>query len=294
MTFRSGFVAIVGRANVGKSSLLNALVGHKLSIVSAKPHTTRHKLLGVLHGEGFQAALLDTPGFLRKGRDELDAAMARQVASAFAEADLAVLVAEPRMPGDVERQFMEQLRESRAPALLALNKVDTTAKARLLPIMAAYTEAHPFRQIVPLSALTGDGVGTLADELAAALPEQEPLFAPETLTDRPEEFFIAEAIRERVFEHYRDEIPYYVAVDVEEYVRRGADERDLVRAVIYVDAQSQKRMLIGSGGQALRTVGVEARAAIEERLARPVYVELWVKVAPKWRRKAGFVAPRTS
>ena len=288
-SFHSGFVAIVGRANVGKSTLLNAMLGQKLAIVSPKPHTTRHKLLGVLNGEGFQAALLDTPGFLRRGRDQLDAAMSRQMASALADADLAVLVVEPRPPGDVERLLVDQISASGTPILLALNKIDSVAKRKLLPVIEAYTGLHDFVDIVPLSATEKDGVDVLLRQLAERLPAQEALFAPEVLTDRPVSLLCADMIQEKVFLLYEQEIPYDVAVEIEEYEERAEGQADLVRATIYVDTPSQKRLLIGAGGSALKEVGVQARADIEQLVGGPVYVELWVKVSPKWRRKAGFI-----
>ena len=287
--FRSGFVALVGRANVGKSTLLNAMLGQKLAIVSPKPHTTRHKLLGVLHGEQFQAALLDTPGFLRKGRDQLDAAMSRQLASALADADLAVLVVEPRPPGDVEEQLMAQLTAARTPAVLAINKIDEAAKQKLLPVIQRYSEAHSFSDIVPVSALTGDGVDLLLAQTAAHLPTQEPIFSDDVLTDRPLTFLCSEIIREKVFNLYAQEVPYDVAVEIDEYEERDGDEPDLIRAVVYVDKQSQKQLLIGRAGQALKEVGVQAREEIEGIIEKRAYVELWVKVNPKWRRKAGFI-----
>ena len=287
--FRSGFVALVGRANVGKSTLLNAMLGQKLAIVSPKPHTTRHKLLGVLHGEQFQAALLDTPGFLRKGRDQLDASMSRQLASALADADLAVLVVEPRPPGDVEEQLMAQLSAARTPAVLAINKIDEAAKQKLLPVIQRYSEAHSFSDIVPVSALTGDGVDLLLAQTAAHLPTQEPIFSDDVLTDRPLTFLCSEIIREKVFNLYAQEVPYDVAVEIDSYEERDGAEPDMIRAIVYVDKQSQKQLLIGRAGQALKEVGVQAREEIEGIIEKRAYVELWVKVNPKWRRKAGFI-----
>ena len=282
-------MAIVGRANVGKSTLLNALLGLKLSIVSAKPHTTRHKLLGVLNGEGFQAALLDTPGFLRNGRDQLDAAMSRQLTSALGDADLALLVAEPRMPGDVELQFIETLTKARTPAVLALNKIDTVTKKKLLPIILRYSELYPFREIVPVSGLDEENLDTLLAQIAAPLPAQEATFDQEVLTDRSVSFICAEIIREKVFALYRDEVPYDVAVEVEAYETRSGDAPDLLQAVVHVGAASQKRVLIGRGGGAIKQVGIDARPEIEALAGRRVYVELWVKVSPAWRKKAGFI-----
>jgi GTP-binding protein Era len=287
--FHSGFVAIVGRANVGKSTLLNALLGLKLSIVSAKPHTTRHKLLGVLNGEGFQAALLDTPGFLRNGRDQLDAAMSRQLASALGDADLALLVAEPRMPGDVELRFIETLTKARTPAVLALNKIDTVAKKKLLPIILRYSELYPFREIVPVSGLDEENLDTLLAQIAAHLPAQEAIFDQGVLTDRSVSFICSEIIREKVFTLYEHEVPYGVAVGIDDYEEREDPQPDMIRATVYVDKQSQKQLLIGKQGQALKEVGTQARVDIEQMVGRPVYLELWVKVNIKWRRKAGFV-----
>jgi GTPase len=282
-------VAIVGRANVGKSTLLNALLGQKLSIVSPKPHTTRHKLLGVLNGEDFQVALLDTPGFLRNGRDQLDASMSRQMASALADADLAMLVVEPRLPGDVEINLMAQLTKTRTPSILVINKVDSVPKMKLLPVIQAYSEALPFREIVPVSGLEGDGLDTLVEQVVRHLPAQEAIFPPDMLTDRSISFVCSEIIREKVFLLYEHEIPYDVAVEIDEYAEREGTQPDLVRATIYVDKPSQKQLLIGTGGQALKEVGTLAREEIVEIVERPVFVELWVKVNPKWRRKAGFI-----
>jgi GTP-binding protein Era len=287
--FRSGFVAIIGRVNVGKSLLLNQLVGQKLAIVTPKPHTTRHRLLGVLNGEAFQAGLLDTPGFLAKGRDQLDASMSRQTAAALAEADLVVLVVEPRPPGDVERHFMAQLLRSKKPSILVVNKVDLVRKSSLLPVLEEYAVAHQFREIVPISALEDDGLDLLVELVRDNLPIQEALFPSEMLTDRSVRFLAGELIREKVFLHYSMEVPYSVAVEVEEFEEREGDKPDYVRAIIYVDKPSQRPLLIGHGGSALKEVSIEARQEIEELVGRPVFVELWVKVNPQWRRKAGFI-----
>lgn len=290
---RAGLAAIVGRANVGKSTLLNALVGQKLSIVSAKPHTTRRQLLGVMQGDGFQVALLDTPGFLRKGRDALDAAMARELASALADADAVLLAAEPRLPGDVERTLMRQAARAGAPTILAITKTDATPKKRLLPVIARYAEEHPFAEIVPVSALENDGIDRLSNALRDCLPEREPLFPPDMLTNRPARFLVAELVREKVFERYADEVPYDAAVEIDAFEERAGAAPDYIRAVVYVDKPSQKRLLIGKGGSALKEVGTLARPEIESLTGRPAYLELWVKVNPKWRRKPGFVHRET-
>ncbi len=287
--FRSGLVAIVGRANVGKSTLLNALLGQKLSIVSAKPHTTRHRLLGVLNGSDYQAALIDTPGFLRKGSDQLDAAMARQLSGALGDAHAIVLAAEPRYPGDVEQTLIAQIAAADVPALLVLTKADTIAKNKLLPVMARYAETHPFAEIVPVSALARDGLYLLSEAIGAHLPEQDALFPPEMLTDRTTRFLAGELVREKIFELYAQEVPYDTAVEVVAFEEREGESPDYIRAVVYVDTPSQKRLLIGKGGAALKEVGVLARPEVEALTGRPAYLELWVKVNTRWRRKAGFI-----
>ena len=287
--FRSGLVAIAGRANVGKSTLLNRLVGRKLSIVSPKPHTTRHRLLGVLNGEEFQAGLMDTPGYLTKGRDRMDASMAGQLRDALEAADLVTLVAEPRPPGAIERNFMRLFQESGTPALLAINKIDTVAKQRLLPVMEAYAECHPFVEIVPVSAMKESGLELLADLLGRHLPEQEALFPPETLTDRPLAFLLGEAVREQVYLYYGKEVPYFVAVGVEQFEEREDERPDYVQAVIYVDKPSQRQLLIGKGGEAIREVGTRARQEAERLVGRPVFLDLWVKVSRRWRTDPNFL-----
>ena len=287
--FRSGLVAIVGRANVGKSTLVNALLGQKLSIVSAKPHTTRHRLLGVLNGSDFQAALIDTPGFLRKGRDQLDAAMARQLSGALGDAHAVILAAEPRYPGEVEQTLIAQIAAAGVPSLLVLTKTDTIAKNKLLPVIARYAETHPFAEIVPVSALEEDGLTLLAEAIGAHLPEQDALFPPEMLTDRTTRFLVGELVREKIFELYAHEVPYDTAVEVVAFEEREGGSPDYIRAVVYVDTPSQKRLLIGRGGAALKEVGVLARPEIEALRGRPAFLELWVKVNTKWRRKAGFI-----
>ena len=287
--FRSGLVAIIGRANVGKSTLLNKLIGQKLSIVSPKPHTTRHRLLAVLNGEGFQIGLLDTPGYLPKGRDRLDASMASQLNEALAAADLVVLVAEPRLPGIVEQRFMATLKKSRTPALLVVNKVDTIQKSGLLPVMEAYATAHQFLEVVPVSALQEDGLNLLVRLLVGHLPQQDPLFPPEMLTDQPLRFLLGEAIREQVYIQYAMEVPYAVAVEVEEFEEREGERPDYLQATIYVERPSQRQLLIGKGGAALKEVGVQARQEIEKLVGRPVYLDLWVKVNPRWREDTQFL-----
>ena len=291
-SFRSGFVAIIGRPNVGKSTLLNQLLQFKLSIVSPKAQTTRHKVRGILSTENYQAIFLDTPGAMQHARDLLDERMLARIHEAMKEADLIVLMVEPHLPGDIEQRLIERLRQMSKPAILAINKIDLVKKADLLPIIDVYRQSHNFAEIVPISALKGDGLGLLQDLIVRYLPEGEPLYPPDQLTDRPERFLVTEIIREKVYHLYGEEIPYHTAVEIEEFQEARPKEgrnKDFIRAVIYVNKDSQKKILIGRGGQALRQVGILAREEIEALLGRPVYLELWVKTRPKWRENSAFL-----
>ncbi len=286
---KSGLVALIGRANVGKSTLVNSLVGQKVTIVSAKPHTTRHRLLGILNGPNLQIGLLDTPGFLKQGRDLLDTSMSRELATALEDAHAIALVAEPRTPGDIELDLITHIKKSRKNAFLVINKIDTVAKAKLLPIIESYSKIFPFSEIVPVSSTKSDGLNSVISAMAKAVPLHEPLFPEDALTDRPVRFLIGELIRERIFNFYRHEIPYDVAVILETFDERNDKERNYLRAVVYVDKPSQKQLLIGKKGNALKSVGVDVRPEIEKLIGKPIYLDLWVKINPKWRNKAGFI-----
>ena len=288
---RSGTVAIVGRPNVGKSTLLNGLLDYKLAIMSPKPQTTRHELLGLLSGPGYQVAFLDTPGLMQTPRDLLDRRMRSRVMVALQEADLAVLVVEPRPPGAIETRLMEVLSEGNRPALLVINKIDHVAKPRLLPVIEEYSRRFPFLEAVPVSALSQDGTPLLLDRIVAHLPEGEPLHEADAVTDRPERFLVEELVREQLFLLYGQEVPYDTAVEVEEFRESSAEEgrKDLIRAVVYVNKVSQRHILVGRAGAALKEVGMRSRGQIEEMLGRPVYLELWVRVRPGWRQDEGFL-----
>ncbi|MBI4338099.1 MAG: GTPase Era [Chloroflexi bacterium] len=289
--FRCGTVAIVGRPSVGKSTLLNAFLKFKLSIVSPKPQTTRHKLLGILNGKGYQAIFLDTPGFMERARDVLDTRMMRRILDAMDEADLVVLLAEPRPPGTVEERIAAELRKRQKTAILVINKIDRVAKPQLLPVIEAYSRLYQFEEIIPISALQQDGVDALLDMVVQHLPRGEAVFGPDDITDRTERFLAAELVREQVFRHYGKEVPYDVAVELESFRERAAEDagKDYIQATIYVNRPSQKKILVGRDGEALKAVGTEARKAIEELVGRPVFLELWVKVRPGWRRIPGFL-----
>ncbi len=283
--YRAGYVAIIGRPNVGKSTLLNQLLRERLAAVSPKAQTTRHKILGILSGPSYQALFLDTPGIMRQPSDELDRRMLKNAQEAIKDADVVVLLVEPRPPGDVERSLIEKL--SSRPTILAINKVDTVDQAQVQATIDQYRVLHEFVEILPISALYGAGLDRLLELVVSLLPEGAPFYPEDQLTDRPERFFVSELIREQIYHLYGDEIPYDTAVEIEEFREARPEEgrnKDFIRAVIYVNRDSQKRILIGAGGRAIKRLGEVARKQIEGFLGRPVYLELWVKVRKKWRK----------
>ena len=290
---RAGHVAIIGRPNVGKSTLVNTLVGTRLAAVSPKPQTSRYRILAVLHGDGFQLGLLDTPGRLTTpGIDTLSRRMLRETRQALEIADLAVLVSAPRTPGDVEELLLNEIGTGRLPVIVAINKLDTVRKSAMLPVIEAYNGLHDgIRDIIPISARTGDGLDGLLERLIVNVPEQEPLFDPSALTDRSETFLIAELIREGVFAVYGDEVPYATAVEVERHAPYDPDHggKDYIEASVYVERVSQRGIVVGKGGHALKDVGVRARPHIEELLGRPVMLSLWARTRPRWRRDERFL-----
>uniref|UniRef100_A0A7C3ZAY5 GTPase Era n=1 Tax=Desulfobacca acetoxidans TaxID=60893 RepID=A0A7C3ZAY5_9BACT len=281
--FRCGYVALIGRPNVGKSTLLNRLVGEKLAITSPKPQTTRHRLLGVLHLAGAQLLFLDTPGVL-EAKDPLNLTLVQAALSALAEADVVVWLVEPGHPNSRDGVLLPHLRALERPLIIAINKIDLLDKPRLLPLIAAYHDLFPDSAVIPVSALAGDGLPALVGEIVQRLPLSPPLFPEDHLTDQTERFLVAEIIRERLFHHTGEEIPYAVAVVVEEFDESRRPDLVRLRAVIYVEKDSQKGIVIGKGGRLLKQVGQEAREEAERLLHAKVYLDLWVKVWKNWRR----------
>ncbi|MDZ7270792.1 MAG: GTPase Era [candidate division KSB1 bacterium] len=279
---RVGYVALVGKPNVGKSTLVNALLRFKLSIVTPKPQTTRHRILGILSEPGCQIILLDTPGLIQP-RYALQAAMVRAAERAMAEADVIVCLLDVSTPlREEDLEMIKQVRAGNKSVLIALNKIDLVAKATLLPIIAQLAEQFPDVEIVPISALTHDGLEDLKSAIVQRLPEGVPLYPEDQLTEHPERFFVAELIREKIFERYGEEIPYATTVQIEEFKER-AEGKDFISARIIVERPSQKAILIGKGGQALKELGKAARLAIEQFLGRQVFLKLWVAAREKWR-----------
>ena len=279
--FRSGFVAIVGRPNAGKSTLLNTLVGSKIAIVTGTPQTTRNRILGIVHRSGAQVILMDTPGIHKPG-SRLNRQMMMYVHGALREKDLVLLLVDSAQPFGRGDQFvLDLLQRYRGKRFLLLNKIDLIEKQKLLPFMDQYAKSCEFDAIFPVSALYGKGLQEMLDRVAAALPEG-PQYFPESMhTDQPERFLAGELIREGLIEATREELPYATAVAVERWEELGSLTR--IYATILVEKTSQKAIVIGAKGERLKRVGTAARQKLEKRFPPQVYLELFVKVAPHWR-----------
>jgi GTP-binding protein Era len=280
---RSGFVSLVGRPNAGKSTLLNGLVGTKIAIVSDKPQTTRNRILAVKTTPEAQFVFVDTPG-IHKPVHRMNARMVALALEAIRQVDVLVLVVDASEPmGRGDRFVLDLLQDVRAPVVLALNKIDRLAKPRLLPLIDAYRQAREFADIVPISARTGDGLDILERAVAACLPEGEPLYPEDYLTDQPERFFVTETVREKLLHHLRDELPYTTAVLLDRF-EEGDDRRILRLACsILVESDSQKGIVIGRQGAMLKRIGTEARLDLERFFGTRVHLELHVKVREAWR-----------
>lgn len=282
---KAGYITIIGEPNVGKSTLLNRLLQVKLSIVSSKPQTTRNRLLGILTQNVHQCYFLDTPGMLEP-HCELQSKMVQQITRALEDADIVLWLVDPWFaPDHVAQEFTRHFNSK--PTVCAINKIDLAPKIGLLALIDQLKK-YPLKEIVPISARTGDGVDRLKKILFSLLPEGPFLYPAEDMSDSPERFFAAEIIREKVFERFRKEIPYATAVRVNEFKERQHG-KDYIKAVIYVERRSQKAIIIGKNGKALKRVGESARREIERFLGRPVYLELWVKVKEGWRKNKKFL-----
>ena len=281
-----GYCAISGEPNVGKSTLQNSLLGSKLSIVTPKPQTTRHRISGILTTSEYQIVFLDCPGIIEP-HYELQSVMMRRVEQALQDADLIMFMVEATLqPGKREKGIIEKLKDYQKPLFLIINKIDLVKKQDILSLIEAYQKFHNFDEVVPISALTGDGLEILLELVVKCLPSGEPLYPPDQLAEQSERFFVSEIIREKIFLFYGEEIPYSTAVVIDEFIERQG-RKDYVKATIYVERKSQKPILIGKRGSALKKVGEAARKEIEEFLGRKVYLELWVKIRKDWRKKPG-------
>ena len=281
--FKCGYIALIGYPNVGKSTLLNRLVGGKLAITSPKPQTTRFRLLGIVNLPEAQLLFLDTPGIIDP-QGALNQALVQAAFTALNEADVVVWLGEPRPPDRQVPGLLPHLRQLQRPLILAINKIDTVPKPQLLPLMQSYHELFPAAAVIPLSALRGDGLMALLTEIVKLLPAGAPLYPPDQETEASERFLAGELIRERVLHHAREEVPHAVAVAVEEFDESRRPELVRIRAVIYVERETQKAIIIGKNGRRLKTIGAEARAEIEALLGARVFLDLWVKVWKNWRK----------
>ncbi|MGZ3513148.1 MAG: GTPase Era [Thermodesulfobacteriota bacterium] len=280
--FKSGFISILGRPNVGKSTLFNRFLGDKIAIVSEKPQTTRNRILGIKNVEEGQLIFLDTPG-IHHGRSELNQRMVRAAIASGQDADvLLFLVDAMNQHVEEDREMITSIKESRGIPFLVINKIDRVKRPTLLPLMDQYRNFHPFKEIIPISAITGEGVGILLDEILKVLPESPPYYPEEMTTDQTERFWVSEIIREKVIGQSYQEVPYSTAITIEEFKERPENNLVVIHGTIHVERDSQKKIVIGKGGQKLKKIGEAARKEIEAFLGMRVFLELWVKVEKNW------------
>jgi GTP-binding protein Era len=282
MEHRAGFVNILGNPNVGKSTILNALVGEKLSIITPKVQTTRHRILGIINGKDFQIVYSDTPGILKPAY-KLHESMMGFVKSALSDADIIIYVTDIAEKIDLEGEFIERIRKSGIPVIIAINKIDLSSQAELEKIVELWHTYFPESEIIPVSALRGFNIDTLMKSVLDKLPEGEPFFPKDQLTDKYERFFASEIIREKILLNYQREIPYSVEIEIESFVEEIKQTR--IRAIINVIRESQKGIIIGHNGKMLKKIGTEARKDMEEFFGRKIFLELYVKVNKDWRNK---------
>ncbi|MDP5158397.1 MAG: GTPase Era [Flaviramulus sp.] len=280
MSHKAGFVNIIGNPNVGKSTLMNAFVGEKLSIITSKAQTTRHRILGIVNGDDFQVVLSDTPGIIKPAY-ELQESMMGFVKSAFEDADVLIYMVEIGEQELKDETFFNKITNSKIPVLLLLNKIDKSDQEQLETQVQLWASKVPNAEIIPISALEGFQVKNVFDRIIELLPDSPPFYPKDQLTDKPERFFINETIREKILIHYKKEIPYAVEVDTEEFFEEENIIR--VRSVIMVERETQKGIIIGHKGTALKRVGVEARKDLEKFFGKQIHIELYVKVNKNWR-----------
>lgn len=283
--FRSGFVAVVGRPNVGKSTLVNGLVGEKVAITSDKPQTTRSAVRGILNRDDCQVVLVDTPGY-HKPRTLLGSRLNEVVRDAWSDVDLALFVVDGRAGvGRGDAKVAADLRAARCPSFLVVNKIDAMSRDAVAAALAAASELGDYDEFIPVSALTGDGTNLLADLVVERMPEGPMYYPPGTNTDQPPPVFVAELVREKLLKRTREEVPHSIAVVTEEYEERE-DGLLEIRATIFVERDSQKGIVIGKGGSTIKAVGIEAREEIELLFGRKVFLELRAKIEKDWQRRA--------
>ena len=280
MTHKAGFVNIIGNPNVGKSTLMNAFVGERLSIITSKAQTTRHRILGIVNGDNFQMVLSDTPGIIKPAY-ELQNSMMDFVKSAFEDADVLIYMIEIGEKALKDASFFNKIMHSKVPVLLLINKIDTSDQEVLESQIEYWQEQVPNAIIFPISALENFNIDTVLNHIIKLLPESPPFYPKDQLTDKPERFFVNEIIREKILIHYNKEIPYAVEVDTEAF----DEEEEIIRmrSIIMVERETQKGIIIGHKGSALKRIGVEARKDLERFFGKQIHLELYVKVNKNWR-----------
>ncbi|HLW42467.1 MAG TPA: GTPase Era [Flavobacterium sp.] len=283
MTHRAGFVNIIGNPNVGKSTLMNAFVGERLSIITSKAQTTRHRILGIVNGDDFQMILSDTPGIIKPAY-ELQSSMMDFVKTAFEDADVLVYMVEVGEKELKDEKFFKKLEHTTIPLLILLNKIDRSDQENVEQFVTYWSEKLPNAEIYPLSALNNFNVKEVFDRIVELLPESPPFYPKDALTDKPERFFVNEIIREKILLNYQKEIPYSVEIETEEF----KEEEDIIRikAVIMVERDSQKGIIIGHKGASLKKVGIQSRQEMEKFFGKQVHIEMFVKVNKDWRNNA--------
>ncbi|MFH0843568.1 MAG: GTPase Era [Bacteroidota bacterium] len=282
MSHRAGFVNIIGNPNVGKSTIMNALVGEKLSIITSKAQTTRHRIMGIVNGEDFQIVYSDTPGII-KPKYKLQEAMMSFVKIALNDADVILYVTDVKEDPSAEKEFKQRIKESAIPVIIAVNKIDLSNQEDLEKITSAWKGSFPGSPVIPVSGLNKFNLETLLNAILSRLPESEPYFPKDQLTDRYERFFASEILREKILVNYRKEVPYSVEVEIESFTEEAKLTR--IRALIHVARESQKGILIGHRGSMLKKVGTEARQDMESFFGKKIFLELYVRVTKDWRDK---------
>ncbi len=282
--FKCGYVTIIGKPNVGKSTLMNRILGEKLSIVTSKAQTTRKNVLGILNNPGKQIIFQDTPGMINPSY-KLQEIMMEYVGKAVNDADIIIYIAEVSH-GNVPKMSTKTFEKKKKPVILLLNKIDLIKKNELLPIIEAYQKIYPWDNIIPLSALEDDGVDSVLNVLESLLPVHPPYYPEDYLTDQPEKFFVAEMIREKIFEQLSEEIPYSTHVEIDQFKEREKG-KFFIQATIFVERRSQKKIVIGKSGSMIKSIGQSARVDIEKFVDQEIYLELFVKIFENWRKKEG-------
>jgi GTP-binding protein Era len=284
MKFKSGFVTIVGRPNVGKSTLLNRIAGERLSIISEKPQTTRNTIKAILTREDSQIVFIDTPG-IHKPKNKLGEYMVNVASETFNEVDVVLFVVEATSskPGTGDQYIAEQLKELKTPVFLVINKIDLVKKDLILPLISSYKELMDFEEIIPVSAVNNEGVNIILDGIKRILPEGPKYFPEDMITDQPEKFLAAEIIREKILKLLDEEIPHGIGVEVISFKERENKDLIDIQANIYCEKESHKGIVIGKEGKMLKKIGTLAREEMEGLLGSKVFLELWVKIKPDWR-----------